>query len=275
MTSNTDIEAVGTAADTPHADAPPLGTGQDAALWASSGSSTRSPHDACPASPAGAAHRACLPLPVVPTLPARARAFVVATLVGWRLTGVLPPGVMPPGLPTDRARLTDTAAFGVSELATNAWQHVRWEAFPAHPYVTVTAELRTAGRGALLVVAVHDPDPRLPRLAAPLPPDAEPTVETLPEHGYGLPALTALAREWSGRCGAHRVRRAGRPLGKSCWFSLRLTVPAQGGESPASQTSMTPADLAPVRRSTARRTPVPGPEPADRTERTAPAGARR
>jgi anti-sigma regulatory factor (Ser/Thr protein kinase) len=88
----------------------------------------------------------------------------------------------------------DDALIIVSELVTNAVQHVDWQVYPGK--VIVHAYLGARG----LVIEVRDPSP-----APPLPAGAR---EVLRECGQGLPLIRGLAREFN-----HSLL----PNGKSVW----------------------------------------------------------
>jgi hypothetical protein len=116
----------------------------------------------------------------------------------------------------------DTASYCVSEIATNAVQHVGWARLAPPHVVAVDAHWR----GGLVTVAVHDPDPSLPDVSA------GPVTNVggdIAERGYGLRAVAAMAAESGGSAGARLLESGGRLVGKSVWFCL-----AAGGAAIAS-----------------------------------------
>jgi hypothetical protein len=120
-------------------------------------------------------------LQALPSRIGQVRRIVSAQLRLWRLDA-----------------LADRAALGVTELLTNVNRHAG-----ADKTCTVDVTL-LLGR---LVVAVHDHDPRLPRMN---------TAEPFATSGRGLAMISAMCESWGARgTGDH---------GKVVWFTL--PVPA-------------------------------------------------
>lgn len=124
----------------------------------------------------------------------QARRYVAATCFDWSLP-----------------ELVDDATLAVSELVTNAVQHVRWQRYPATAQVIGVRLTRAARR---LTVTVDDPDPRRPETPQPHHPVkiAEPDLDGCELRGNGLRLVRSRALEFGVDAGA-----AG---GKCVWFAL-------------------------------------------------------
>jgi hypothetical protein len=128
----------------------------------------------------------------------RAREFAAAACGDW---GLLP--------------LLDSVASCVSELATNALVHVRWETVA--PPRLFAVDLRLFG--TQLTVEVADPDPSLPTIPDVVLPQLPGDVssDALSVHGWGLHTVAALVRESGGSAGVRRLDVDGLIAGKVVW----------------------------------------------------------
>ncbi|MEV6595455.1 ATP-binding protein [Actinoplanes sp. NPDC051346] len=132
--------------------------------------------------------RVRLTLPPDPHSPARARELVARACVDWHL-----------------APLQHRAVTVASELVVNGVEHAA-----THLGVMVSR------RGKGLHLAVHDGDPRLPRLLSPS--RHEPGTPLL-ARGYGLRIVHVAATAWGARNGRG---------GKVVWAAIQDGVPRQG-----------------------------------------------
>ena len=112
--------------------------------------------------------------------------------------------------------LYETAASSVTELVTNAFEHVRWPDEPALRAIRLTISVA----GPYLTVEVSDPDPRLPVIGGPVDWDDFDWLTTEPgdgrgESGFGLYTVATRVKEAGGEFGL--VLNEG---GKTVFFAL-------------------------------------------------------
>jgi sensor histidine kinase regulating citrate/malate metabolism len=114
--------------------------------------------------------------------------------------------------------LYETAASNVTELVTNAFEHVQWPDDPVLRIIRLTISVA----GPYLTVEVSDPDPRLPVIGGPVDWDSFDWLETdagdgRGERGFGLYTVAMRVKEAGGEFGVVLTAH-----GKTVFFALPL-----------------------------------------------------